>query len=127
VFTSRDTSEESLDRGKALLIKPSGDEYIGWLTAYKTRRLLCRRRVAIDKTAVKINGDWCWVYAAIDADSRLILDVAVFGRRGTDPAPAFLHRLTEKHDLSETVFLVDDYGYLTAPLSIRVERSARLR
>ncbi|ELY92004.1 IS6 family transposase [Natrinema altunense] len=70
-------------------------------------------RVAIDETAVKINGDWSWVYAAIDLDSRLILDVAVFGRRGTDPAAAFLHRLTEKHDLSEVVFLVDGYGYLT--------------
>ncbi len=51
---------------------------------------------------------------AIDLDSRLILNVAVLGRRGTDPAAAFLHRLTEKHDLSETVFLVDGYGYLTA-------------
>ncbi|WP_222912843.1 IS6 family transposase [Natrinema sp. SYSU A 869] len=71
-------------------------------------------RVAIDETAVKINGDWSWVYAAIDLDSRLILDVAVFGRRGTDPAAAFLHKLTEKHDLSNTVFLVDGYGYLTA-------------
>ncbi|RKD85215.1 integrase core domain-containing protein, partial [Halopiger aswanensis] len=33
---------------------------------------------------------------------------------GTDPAAVFLHRLTEKHDLSEAVFLVDGYGYLTA-------------
>ncbi|MFP9062629.1 IS6 family transposase [Natrialbaceae archaeon A-chndr2] len=71
-------------------------------------------RVAVDETAVKINGDWSWVYAAIDLDSRLILDVEVFGRRGTDPAAAFLHRLTEKHDLSDTEFLVDGYGYLTA-------------
>jgi putative transposase len=70
--------------------------------------------VAVDETAVKINGDWSWVYAAIDLDSRLILDAAVFGRRGTDPAAAFLHRLTEKHDLDETVFLVDGYGCLTS-------------
>lgn len=38
----------------------------------------------------------------------------MFARRGTDPAAAFLHRLTEKHDLTEAVFLVDGYGYLTA-------------
>ncbi len=44
----------------------------------------------------------------------MILDVALFGRHGTDPAAAFLHRLTEKHDLSEAEFLVDAYGYLTA-------------
>ncbi|TYL36751.1 hypothetical protein CV102_20980 [Natronococcus pandeyae] len=43
----------------------------------------------------------------IDFDSRLILDVAVFGHRGTDPAAAFLHKLTEKHDLSETKILVN--------------------
>jgi putative transposase len=71
-------------------------------------------RVAVDETAVKINRDWSWVYVAIDLDSRLTLDVAVFGQRGTDSAAAFLHRLTEKHDLDGTVFLVDGYGYLTS-------------
>jgi len=54
------------------------------------------------------------VYAAINLDSRLILNVAVLEQRGTDPVAAFLHKLTEKHDLSGTVFLVDGYGYLTA-------------
>jgi transposase-like protein len=38
----------------------------------------------------------------------------VFGRRGTDPATAFLHRLGEKHDLSDAEVLVDAAGYLTA-------------
>ena len=37
-------------------------------------------RVAIDETAVRINGDWSWEYTAIDVGSKLILDVAVFGR-----------------------------------------------
>ena len=68
----------------------------------------------MDETAVKINGEWSWLYAAIDVETKLILDVELFGRHGTDPAAAFLHRLTEKHDLSETVFLVDGYGYQTA-------------
>ena len=71
-------------------------------------------RVAVDETAVKINGEWSWLYAAIDLDTKLILDVQLFGRRGTDPAAAFLHGLREKHDLSETVFLVDGYGYQIA-------------
>jgi len=43
-----------------------------------------------------------------------LLEVDVFSRRGTDPAAAFLHQLTEKHDPAETVFLVDAGGYLTA-------------
>jgi putative transposase len=36
------------------------------------------------------------------------------GRRGTDPTAAFLHRLTEKHDLSNAEFLVGQFGYRTA-------------
>jgi putative transposase len=71
-------------------------------------------RVAVDETAVKINGEWSWLYAAIDLDTKLILDVALFRRHGTDPAAAFLSRLAEKHDLSDTTFLVDQFGYRAA-------------
>jgi len=71
-------------------------------------------RVAVDETAIKINGEWSWLYAAIDIDTKLILDVALFGRHGTDPAAAFLAGLREKHDLSEAEFLVDQFGYRTA-------------
>jgi putative transposase len=71
-------------------------------------------RVAVDETAVKINGEWSWLYAAIDLDTKLILDVALFGRHGTDPAAAFLSGLAEKHDVSDTVVLVDQFGYRTA-------------
>jgi putative transposase len=71
-------------------------------------------RVAVDETAVKINGGWSWLCAAIDIDTKVILDVALFGRHGTDPAAAFLSDLAEKHDLSDTVFLVDQFGYRTA-------------
>jgi len=53
-------------------------------------------RVAVDGTAVKINGEWSWLYAAIVFETKPILDVTLFGRRGTDPAAAFLHRLDEK-------------------------------
>jgi putative transposase len=72
------------------------------------------KRVAVDETAVKINGEWSWLYAAIDTETKFILDVALFGRHGTDPAAAFLHRLNEKYGLSDTVFLVDQFGYRTA-------------
>ncbi len=86
-------------------------------------------RVAIDKIAVKINGEWYWLYAAIDTETKLILDVALFGRHGTDPAAAFLHRLREKHELSDAEFLVDQFGYRTAlarlGLSGRVEYTDR--
>jgi putative transposase len=71
-------------------------------------------RVAVDETAVQINGEWSWAYAAIDLQTKVLLDAAVFGRRGTDPAAAFLHGLTQNHDCSQAVFLVDGFGYLTA-------------
>ncbi len=49
------------------------------------------KQVAVDETAVKINGEWSWLYAAIDLDTKLILGVDLFGSYGTGPAAAFLH------------------------------------
>jgi putative transposase len=72
------------------------------------------KRVAVDETAVKINGEWSWLYAAIDLDTKLILGVDLFGTHGTDLAAVFLHGLSEKHDLSEAVFLTGSFGYQTA-------------
>ena len=71
-------------------------------------------RVAVDETAVKVNGEWSWLYAAIDIESKLILDIALFDRHGTDLAAAFLHGLRERHGLSDVEFLVDQFGYRTA-------------
>ncbi|AAG20929.1 MULTISPECIES: IS6 family transposase [Halobacterium] len=84
------------------------------LECWERERTAKPSRVAVDETAIKINGEWSWLYAAIDLDTKLILDVELFGRHGTDPAAAFLHGLREKHDLSDAVFLVDQFGYRTA-------------
>ncbi len=72
------------------------------------------KRIAVDETTVKVNGEWSWLYAAIDTETKLILDVVLFGRCGADPAAAFLHRLKETYELSEAEFLVDQFGYRTA-------------
>ena len=71
-------------------------------------------RVAVNKTGVKISGGWSWLYAAIDSETKMILDVALFGSNDTDPPAVFLHRLDEKLPLSEDVFLVNQFGYWTA-------------
>lgn len=47
------------------------------------------------------------VYDAIEIESKLILDAALFSRYDTDPAAVFLQLLCEKHDLSDVGFLVD--------------------
>ncbi len=52
--------------------------------------------------------------ATIDTETKLILNVALFGSRDTDPAAVFQHRLTEKHDLSEAEFLAGQSGDRTA-------------
>jgi putative transposase len=72
------------------------------------------KRVAVAESAVEFNGEWPWLYAAMNPGTNLILGVALFGRHGTDPAAAFLHRLNERYDLSDAVFLVDQFGYRTA-------------
>ena len=69
--------------------------------------------VAVDETAVTIGTERYWLYAAIDVETKLLLDVMLSSRRGTDPVAAFLGRLAEKHDLSKATFLVDGMGYLT--------------
>ena len=46
-------------------------------------------------------------------DSNLLLGTRVSRWRGTRPASAFLSELKERHDPSETEFLVDGMGYLT--------------
>ncbi|WP_306061231.1 IS6 family transposase [Natronococcus wangiae] len=71
-------------------------------------------RVAVDETAVTIGTEQHWLYAAIDVETKLLLDVWISPRRGANPAAEFLCQLAEKHDLSEATFLVDGMGYLTA-------------
>lgn len=56
------------------------------------------RQIAVDETAVKVNGEWSWLYAAISTETKLILDIQLFNHHGTDPAATFLHGVTEKHD-----------------------------
>jgi putative transposase len=53
----------------------------------------------------------------------MILDVALFGSNGTDPPAVFLHRLDEKHPLSEDVFLVNQFQYLTKHPRIAVSEA----
>jgi transposase-like protein len=79
-----------------------------------TRRRRSRRRVAADEKHIEVDGEEKWLYAAIDVESKLLLEVDVNSHRETDPAAAFLESLAELHDLHDTEFLVDGMGYLSA-------------
>jgi len=68
----------------------------------------------VDELAVRLNGELHWLYVAIDIETKLLLRAELFEHRGTDAVTAFLRSLDQKHDLADTVFLVDGYGYLTS-------------
>jgi putative transposase len=60
------------------------------------------------------------LYAVIYIGTKLILGIDLFGTHGTNPTAAFLHGLSEKHNFSEAVFLVDGFGYQTALARLRL-------
>jgi len=70
-------------------------------------------RVAVDETQIEGDGENKWLYAAIDAVSKRLLEVGVFSRCGVGSAAPFLHRLTEKHDVADTDFLIDAGRFFT--------------
>jgi transposase-like protein len=43
-------------------------------------------RVAVDEKQIEVDGEEKWLYATIDTDSKLLLEIDVFSRHGTDPA-----------------------------------------
>lgn len=62
-------ADSDVDRGSAL-VQPT-----------RTRRVLVTtqpKRVAVDETTVKINGEWFCLYPAIDLDTTLLPDVQLF-------------------------------------------------
>ena len=72
------------------------------------------KRVAVDETAVKTNGEWYCPYNAIDLDIKLLLDVQLFKRHGIDPAAGSLHGVAEKHDCEDMVFPINQFEYRTS-------------
>jgi len=51
-------------------------------------------RVAVDEKRIEIDGEKQWLYAAIDTESKLLLEVDVYSHGGTDPAAFTRARLS---------------------------------
>lgn len=79
--------------------------------------------VAVNEKQIEVDGEKKWVSDAIGTESQLLLEIDVFSCHWTNPAMAFLYRLTENHELDETEFLVDVGGYL--PALVRRELSSQ--
>ena len=43
-------------------------------------------RVPVDEKQIEVDGEKKWLYAAVDTESKLPLEIDVFSRRETDPA-----------------------------------------
>jgi putative transposase len=72
--------------------------------------------VALDETVIRVNGQQFWLYAAVDPDTNRFLHLRLFTTTTTALTQQFLHELQEKHDLEDTVFLVDHAHHLAAAL-----------
>ncbi|KAA9397151.1 DDE domain-containing protein [Haloarcula sp. CBA1130] len=61
-------------------------------------------RAVVDEKQTEVDGEKKWLYAAVDAESKLLLYVDVFSRRGTDSAGltrAMLSFAHQKSSISE--------------------------
>ena len=73
--------------------------------------------IALDETVIRINGQQYWLYAAVDPKTNQFLHIRLFTTTTTALTQKFLRELRAKHNVSETVFLVDHAHHLAAALN----------
>ncbi|MCU4754032.1 IS6 family transposase [Halobacteria archaeon AArc-curdl1] len=83
-------------------------------------------RVAVDQKVIRINGEQYWLYTAVDPQTNRILHSRLFPTYTIAIGREFLSELTEKHAVTDALFLIDDAGDLIGSLrkeglSYRVE------
>jgi len=73
-------------------------------------------RVAVVETVIRLNDQRYWLYAAVDPDKNDFLHVRLFPTRTIVLTKQFLQELAEKHDIADSLFLVDGVPWLQAAL-----------
>jgi transposase-like protein len=63
--------------------------------------------VAVDETVIRLNDEQYWLYAAVDPETNELLYTALEPTTNKMIAHTFFAELREKHDVSDTVFLID--------------------
>jgi transposase-like protein len=63
--------------------------------------------VAVDETVIQLNDETYWLYAAVDPKTNESLHTTLEPTTTKVLAHSFLTELSEKHDISDAVFLVD--------------------
>ncbi|WP_436346811.1 IS6 family transposase [Natronorubrum sp. FCH18a] len=72
--------------------------------------------VALDETVIQLDEHRYWLYTAVDPETNNILHIRLYSTTTTALTERFLQELTEKHDLDDTVFLVDGAKHLQTAL-----------
>ncbi|WP_282351583.1 IS6 family transposase [Haloferax volcanii] len=67
----------------------------------------CPDHVAVDETVIQLNDEQYWLYAAVDPETNEVLHTTLEPTTTKVLARSFLTELSEKHDVSDAVFLVD--------------------
>jgi transposase-like protein len=73
--------------------------------------------VAIDETAIQLNVERFWLYAAVDPETNRLLHVKLSPTRNLAITEMFLAELREKHLVDDVLFLVDSAPWLQAALT----------
>jgi putative transposase len=73
-------------------------------------------QIALDETAIRINDQQFWLYAAADPATNELLHVRLFSTTATALTEIFLRELRHGHDVEAAVFLVDGAKYLQTAL-----------
>jgi transposase-like protein len=64
-------------------------------------------QIAVDETVIHLDDEQYWLYAAVDPESNELLYTALEPTRTNAIANNFFRTLREKHDVDDTVFLID--------------------
>ena len=73
-------------------------------------------QIAVDETAIRLNGQRHWLYAAVDPDTNRFHHVRLFQTRTTQLTVLFLRELRDKQQVKDVTFLVDAATHLKAAL-----------
>jgi len=73
--------------------------------------------VALAETVIQLGDERYWLYAAVDPRTNEFLHVRPVPITNSGLTHVFLRELSEKHDIDDAVFLIDDADHLQVVLS----------
>ena len=69
-------------------------------------------QIAVDETVIRVNGEQCWLHAAVNPATNGFLHVRLFQTLTTQLTLLFLRELREKQQVEQATFLFDGAHHL---------------